>query len=139
MCATVVERLLTRTRTAFVMASATVHELFCLACLRSKCLPAAVAPMTNLAKLMVSWCVVLAAVFLMRMASVLGFATIASFSKIQRILDLIGLCWKNKMCHALSLVVFRMHCKHMPEFSHLSLNQVRSVITVFRIERILDE
>ena len=30
-------------------------------------------------------------------------------------------------------------CKHTPESSHLSLNQVRSAITVFRIDRILDE
>ena len=77
-----------------------------LSCLRSKCLlvaPAA-APMTNLTKLTISWCVVFPAVFLMRMASVMAFATIASFSK--RILDLIG--WKNKMCRALSMVAFRM-------------------------------
>ena len=91
-------------RTVSVVAFASVV----LSNMKTNCLPAAAAPMTNLTKLMISWCVVLATLFLMRMASVMASATIASFSKIQRILDLIGLCWKNKMCHALSSVVFRM-------------------------------
>ena len=73
-------------RTAFVMASAAVG----LSCLRSKCLPAAAAPMTNLAKLMISWCS--CGGENLRMAYVLGSAAIASFSKTHRILDLIGLC-----------------------------------------------